>query len=1372
MPPSGRFTPKPVEPPKSLWERFGGLPGVAAAGARGISGILSPGGVPGAIISGTGEAIAQGIEGLGGINPEQTVAQRFERVGLESLLGLIPFSKLVRAGQTGRNIVRAGANAAGGDIGRQMVENQSINPAEIDYTRAGVAGAFGGGIGAGAQKAIDKWLPKSSQATKAAPTGKEEFVVEQTARPGGRVLSSTKGELTDVAPDWSIREASTSGGTRHPLPRPQGGEVAAAKAPKVSNRATSFLEQLEGEKRGVKAPKSRSIADDFEAQFAQEQGPGGGSRRVPYGTSAEGVPTAREQKGLDRESRLQRQAESDARRQRLEDERIAESEAAARRIAEARDSGLESSTTISEKASRIGDDGARETVTTTWREPKIDPETGEPVSRAPRDPDRPRPGMIRVSEPSLPGTSGVTDDLESVIDELTPEQNERNFLLSWLADDLDNLRFQQGGTTPTQRAEAFENWRPGDPEGAKFGIGEGAGRAPGSPVYQMLEALGIGGSYPEKSARLRAMLSENSVDPRLGNVVEVLRRSFRNGTFDLNNLDDEAAALLGDIPRNVIRGPVTPPNVSPDDPNWGSFFAKYFGPGAQDEVSDSATDVSDDGGAALRELRRFFLKEGAAETDERVFRRRMGAASGRGAGQVDLVPSGPQSLSTPVSAPPNWTWGAGSPRGAEEVVDAEVLSSTPLQRLLTGKQGSAKAAPKPKAVSSYDPNWPSAEDVVAQSGPPVRTQAELEEFADEAGSMYRQARARGDAEEARYWGSELQRRAGEAGYPVGPGEKAQAELYKAAGKSWYRGAPKIEAPRTAAGSKTGGATRVRSEGPGPTGPDGETVAPAAPVPAEPDPIMPTTGDWVQDELNFIERLRRMASGEQAEAPAAAPSTPRPKAQAPQVASSGPRGQLEQEITLLQQNLANAEPGSAAERGILESLASMQRRLSAMPQDAAPAAQAFDATPRLRKPMKDIAGLISDQMPVTLASTLIGGLTGAAMNPTDPFTGGAIGATAGFAAPQFPVFARNMYRPGLGEAFRDAFQSGAENVKDTLTRTIEMVPNMQRANLLSSPVGLPINAVVGPYGSAVTGALEEGIKGNNAGWTALKRLMNPQAFGTSYLENMGEAAELVRKGELGRAEHFTQNPFGGDIVEAATSAPAVLMASGDITGKKVLTESGIPEKVARNMMLTDEPAGRVGHAIANFGRGNPTDRQGRIGQAALATMLPFRRTPANVVDTGMERLPGIGLGVHAFKEGGMDWNTALAQQAISVPISAGAAVAGYNSDREQASWLRRLISNASGRYSLPASLSFLAGNVAGQSGSMKQFAQRASTEAMPLPSAEPIEDAINLVSGSGKVPRGAYPAALRELFGAGERPPAPVGISGIPSFAQLRRRREQ
>lgn len=1362
MPPSGRFTPKPVEPPKSLWERFGGLPGIAAAGARGISGVLSPGLLPGAIISGTGEAIAQGIEGLSGIGPKQSFLQRLERIALEAGLGAIPFSKVVRSGQTGLNLVRAGANAAGGDIGRQMVENQSVNPLDIDYQRAGIAGAFGGGIGAGAQKGIDKFFPKSGQATKGAASKAEEFVVEQTARPGGRVLSSTKGELTDVAPNWAVRDASTTGGTRHPEPRPQAGAIATAKAPKVSSRATSFLEQLESEKRGIKPPK-RSIADDFEKQFAQEQGPGGGSRRVPYGAGAEGVPTPREQKVLDRENRLQRQAEGDARRQRLEDERLAESEAAARRIEEARAEGLEPTTTISEKASRIGDDGARETVTTTYRKPEADAEGGGGGGRGPRDPDRPRPGMVRVSGPSLPG---VSDDIESAVSELTPEGKERNFLLRWLADDLDNLRFEQGGTTPTQRAEAFENWRPGDPESAKQAIGPGSGRAPGTPVYQMLEALGIGGTYADKSSRLRTMLESNSVDPRLDNIVEVLRRSFRNGKFDLDNLDDEAASLLGDFPRSSVRGPVTPPNISPDDPEFGELFAKYFGPGAQDEVSDAATDVSDDGGAALRELRRFFLKEGAAETDERVFRRRMGAASTRGAGQVDLVPSGPQALATPVSTPPNWTWGAGSPRGAEEVVDAEVLSSTPLQKLLTGKQATAKAAPKPKAVSSFDPNWPSAEDVVAQSGPPVRTQAELEEFADEAGSRYRQARASGDAEEARHWGSELQRRAGEAGYPVGPGEKAQAELYKAAGKSWYRGAPRIEPPRTAAGSKTGGATRVRTEGPGPTTPEGEAVTPAAPVPAEPEPIMPTSGDWVQDELNFIERLRAMAGGPNAEAPPA----PTPRTAAPPT-GGGARGQLEQEITLLQQNLANAEPNSAAERSIMESLASMQRRLNAMPQEA-PAAPAFDSAPRLKRPMKDIAGLISDQMPVTLASTIIGGLTGAALNPNDPFTSGAMGAAAGFAAPQIPLFARNMYRPGLGEAFKDAFQSGAENVKDTLTRTIEMVPNMQRANLLSSSIGLPINAVVGPYGSAVTGALEEGIKGNNAGWLALKRLMNPKAFGQSYLENLGEAAELVRKGDMGRAEHFSQNPFGGDVVEAATSIPAVAMASGDITGKKILTESGIAEKAARNMMLTDEPEGRIGHAIATFGRGNPEDRQGRIGQAALGMMLPFRRTPANVVDTGLERLPGIGLGIHAIKEGGMDWNTALAQQAISVPISAGAAVAGYNSDKEQASWLRRLISNASGRYSLPASLSFLAGNVAGQGGSMKQFAQRASTEAMPLPSAEPIEDAINLVTGSGKIPRGAYPAVLRELFGAGERPPARAGISAIPSFSQLRRRREQ
>jgi hypothetical protein len=104
----------------------------------------------------------------------------------------------------------------------------------------------------------------------------------------------------------------------------------------------------------------------------------------------------------------------------------------------------------------------------------------------------------------------------------------------------------------------------------------------------------------------------------------------------------------------------------------------------------------------------------------------------------------------------------------------------------------------------------------------------------------------------------------------------------------------------------------------------------------------------------------------------------------------------------------------------------------------------------------------------------------------------------------------------------------------------------------------------------------------------------------------------------------------------------------------------------------------------------------------------------------------------------------------------------------------LVSNMAGVYSAPASIAFAAGSAMNRGLSGKQASRQIISEALPLPSAAPIEDiantAVDIYQGqSPKIPRGAYPAILRDLFNVGApEPQAATKFRGMPSFSSRRR----
>jgi hypothetical protein len=119
-------------------------------------------------------------------------------------------------------------------------------------------------------------------------------------------------------------------------------------------------------------------------------------------------------------------------------------------------------------------------------------------------------------------------------------------MLSWMADDLDELRFERGGSTRAMRDDAYANARAGEQSGFVA-----AGRVAGSQVQHMLEAAGIGGSKAEQSARLRKALRTGTDEKALA-VSKILREAWDGQKFDWDLVSDEAKLAAGVRRRDLV----------------------------------------------------------------------------------------------------------------------------------------------------------------------------------------------------------------------------------------------------------------------------------------------------------------------------------------------------------------------------------------------------------------------------------------------------------------------------------------------------------------------------------------------------------------------------------------------------------------------------------------------------------------------------------------------------------------------------------------------------------------------------------------------------------------------------------------------------
>lgn len=149
---------------------------------------------------------------------------------------------------------------------------------------------------------------------------------------------------------------------------------------------------------------------------------------------------------------------------------------------------------------------------------------------------------------------------------------ERAFMLRWLADDLKEMTFERGGTTPRMRREAEENYRPGDPVGARQAIGIGAAHVAGTPTQQMFQAMGLKGSRLKLAHAIERLGKGRKADPKLEALADAMREAWDGQRFDWQLVSDDTLAKTG-LRRRDFKSPMTTPSME-DMPD---VRAKFFG---------------------------------------------------------------------------------------------------------------------------------------------------------------------------------------------------------------------------------------------------------------------------------------------------------------------------------------------------------------------------------------------------------------------------------------------------------------------------------------------------------------------------------------------------------------------------------------------------------------------------------------------------------------------------------------------------------------------------------------------------------------------------------------------------------------------------
>lgn len=406
---------------------------------------------------------------------------------------------------------------------------------------------------------------------------------------------------------------------------------------------------------------------------------------------------------------------------------------------------------------------------------------------------------------------------------------------------------------------------------------------------------------------------------------------------------------------------------------------------------------------------------------------------------------------------------------------------------------------------------------------------------------------------------------------------------------------------------------------------------------------------------------------------------------------------------------------------------------------------------------DESGKVDPLLITRLGTTALGAAAGGAMDTDNPVEGMFYG---GLTGALFPTAAQKA-----GEIFR-----GESRLRDVAGEAARLGAAGQRFNLLSGTNLVP--NTLAPWGSGIMGSLETLAKLDPRGAKGLAELFKPSLFKGAG-QAWREAGERI--GDAERAEQLIGE--APSRLEQIMAIPGRTMTAGDIAVRDALIRAGFSEDEARRMTLTSEPWSAAGRWVANAGR--TTNADGKTS-TLIQYALPFKRTATNIVEQGLERIPGIGFLANATKPEALRAGIPqqLAQQGMGAAVFMVAKRFGENmdpSDQESITQYRRFISNLSGQYALIASAGFAAGldEARGKNphntlfedvvGRPQAVAQSVIGD-LPLPTARPIQDVINMAGslGSGEpphpdltglqqwLPRGAVPGFIKETSGEDEQ----------------------
>jgi hypothetical protein len=407
-------------------------------------------------------------------------------------------------------------------------------------------------------------------------------------------------------------------------------------------------------------------------------------------------------------------------------------------------------------------------------------------------------------------------------------------------------------------------------------------------------------------------------------------------------------------------------------------------------------------------------------------------------------------------------------------------------------------------------------------------------------------------------------------------------------------------------------------------------------------------------------------------------------------------------------------------------------------------------------MQDILSR-NPQLAMRLGLGALGAVVGAELDPADdPMVSAAFGAGIGFGAPSVLTLLKKVGVNAGGDP-NIVQQLNTPQGRLSGGRLVwALLPNIQRFNYLMSVPGLAANAVAGPFGSGFWGAMTKAMAGDARGIAALKLFMGPQWF-YEYRNGWGQARDLIARAEQGspllRAE--VHGPVMSQLspkVAQTLEFPGVAMSAGDQATRTLLKKAGFTELEARDITLTGEPVIPLFKKLVDLTRGKPSP--------TLDLLFPFKRTPLNIAEQGLLRVPVVGFYANAVRTRAGAMATPLreqiVQQALGGLIGTVAYYAGLTLPPEEARIIRRFVTNGAGQYSGLAAMGFAIGEAQQKTPGMSvpeaatsMHTALAAADYIPLPTADPIKQlfraAGEVVRGKEDVhvPRGAMPAVFWE-----------------------------